>query len=324
MKKNTLIYIFVSLALLIGCIASLFIGKYPLTMENLLNGHRTSIEVFTNLRLARTIMVLVAGFSLSLTGYVYQTVFKNPIASPDIIGVSSGACVGAGIAIVFISTNTLATATFAFTGGMAAVFLSMTLASLSREQTIATFVLSGIAVNALADALLMLIKLAADPLDKLAALEFWTMGSFAAATTNKVIPVLPIVLTTSILLCLLYRQITLLSLDTNEAKMLGLPVGKVRSLVIILATLAVSIVVSVVGKITFIGLIAPHLMRLLTKEHSIKTMFFAGALGSAILLFADCLARSIGTAEIPISILTSIIGAPLLISLVITNGGKKI
>ncbi len=323
MNKNRTVYIVTTVFLVLGLVASILVGKYPLQISNLLNGHTTSIEVFFNLRLARTIMVFIAGFALSITGYVYQTVFKNPIASPDIIGVSSGACVGAGIAIVFFVSNTFTTAVFAFIGGMLAVLISMTLASLSKEQKITALVLSGIAVSALADAILMLIKMAADPLDKLAALEFWTMGSFASVTMNKVTPVLPVAIGTTILLCLLYRQITLLSLDADEAKMLGVPVAKMRSLAIIVATLAVSVIVSVIGRITFIGLIAPHLMRLLTKSHSLKTMFFSGVLGAAILLFADCFARSISETEIPISILTSIIGAPLLISLVL-KGDKQV
>ncbi|MFI3250523.1 MAG: iron ABC transporter permease [Eubacteriales bacterium] len=319
--RRRIVYGGVVLLLVAGFVLSLVTGKYPLTLTDLLSGDETSLQVFWNLRFARSVMAMVAGFGLAMTGYVFQTVFQNPIASPDIMGVSSGACVGAGVAIVFLDAYSGATALFAFFGGILAVMLSMTFARLSPESKLATFVLSGVAVNALAEALLMLIKMTADPLGKLAMLEFWTMGSFATVTAKDTYLTLPMVLLSSVGLLLMYRQITLLALDGEDAKMLGVSVAKVRCIVIVLATLVVSIIVSNVGRISFIGLIAPHIMRLLTRTHSVGSMFFSGLLGGAIILFADSLARSLGSAEIPISILTSLIGAPILICLVL-KGGK--
>ncbi len=310
------VYTGIVLLLFIGVGLSIFVGQYPLRISDIINGDSVAVGVFFNLRLSRTIMAFLAGFGLSIAGYVYQTIFKNPIASPDIIGVSSGACAGAGIGIIFIGGGTLIVALCAFFGGMIAVLCAIVLAGLSGANRLSSFVLSGIAINALAQAVLMLLKMTADPFGELAALEFWTMGSLSATTLEKVVLIIPMVLLGSVALFLLYRHILLVSLSSDEARMLGVSLGRLRACVLILTTLVVGAIVSVSGLITFVGLIGPHITRLLTKSQSLKTMLFSGFLGSVILLFADVLARSIADTEIPISILTSLMGAPVLIWLV--------
>ncbi|MEF9970305.1 MAG: iron ABC transporter permease [Ruthenibacterium sp.] len=296
--------------------ASLLIGRYPLSLPLLFAGDEQEMRIFFTLRLPRTVMALAAGFGLAVAGGVYQIIFKNALASPDIIGVSSGASVGAAAAILFFGGSVLVTAVCAFCGGIAAVLLALTLAGAANQRHLATFVLSGIAVNALAQAILMALKLTADPERQLASIEFWTMGSLAGITASKLPVVLGVVMAGTAGLFLLYRQIILLSLDADEAKMLGVRVDGLRRLVLVLATLVVGGIVSITGLISFVGLLAPHIARLLTKNNRAQTLLLSGAIGGALLLFADCLARSVAASEIPVSILTSLIGAPFLIYLI--------
>mgnify|MGYP000028357959 CR=1 FL=1 len=200
---------------------------------------------------------------LGWAGFVYQTVFRNPLASPDIIGVSSGASVGAAFAILFVSSGALATTVCAFAGGLAAVFLSLGLAAAAPGRSKMSLVLAGIAVHALAQTLLMLLKLTADPEKELASIEYWIMGSLAAVTRSRVwFPVL-VVLVCCAAIFALHRQALLLSIEEGEARLLGVRVVAMRLLLLTLATMTVAAVVSVTGLISFVGLLAPHSARLL-------------------------------------------------------------
>ena len=304
--------------LVLTSIISIGIGKYPIPISNIkdiiLGRHvdSTMEMIFFGLRLPRTIMALIAGVGLSMAGNVYQTIFKNPLATPDIIGVSSGANLGAAVAIVYLSggSNTIAIA--AFVGGTVAVFTAIGLTRLSTNKGISTFVLAGIVIGSIAEGLIMMLKFFSDPERQLAAIEFWAMGSFASITQEKVLSILPYFLIGFILLILLRWQINILSLNDDEVRSLGVPVGFIRFLVIIAATLLVASIVSITGLIAFIGLIAPHIGRMITKRNDFYTTIFSGVIGGIILLIADTLARSIATSEIPISILTTFIGAPFL------------
>jgi len=255
-------------------------------------------------------MALAAGFALGAAGSVYQTVFQNPLASPDIIGVASGASVGAAASVLLADGALIAL--FAFSGGFIAVLAALALSSLSGRKGIANLVLSGIVVNALAQSALMLMKLTADPEKELASIEFWTMGSFADVTLSKLVSSLPWIVLGLAGIFLLRRQILLLGLDEDEAKMLGVPVKHMRPLALMLATLITGAVVSVTGLISFIGLLAPHTARLLTRSSRFSTTVLSGLCGGILMLLADVLARSIGSSEIPVSIITSLLGAPFL------------
>ena len=314
MKDRQTITLYLAAALVItgtAFAASLTVGRYPIQWA-LLAAEGMDRRVFFTLRLPRTAMALLAGFSLGVAGSVYQSVFQNPLAAPDIIGVASGASVGAAAAILFLGGGVTLTALLAFGGGMAAVLLVLALAGFARARGITGIVLAGIAVNSLAQSLLMLMKLTADPEKQLAAIEFWTMGSFADITMDKLAGVLPLALAGLLGLALLHRQILLLGLGEDDARMLGVPVGMMRRVVLLLATLVTGAVVSVTGLISFIGLLAPHIARLLTRSSRFSTTVLSGLAGGALLLLADILARSIGSSEIPVSIITSLLGAPFL------------
>lgn len=305
-----------ALLLAILAVASLFTGKYPLSFEKLLAGDELQLRVFWTLRVSRTLAGVIGGFALGTAGFVYQTVFRNPLASPDVIGVASGASAGAAAGILFFSGAAAVTAA-SFAGALAAVGLSLALAALDRSGRHGTIILAGIAVHALAQTALMCLKLMADPERELASIEYWMMGSLNGISSYSMGGNLALCLLCLLLLFLLHRQTLLLSAEEGEARMMGVPVGKMRLLVLLAATLAVSCVISLSGLISFVGLLAPHGARLLAKGSRRGVLFAGGLLGGILLTGADLLARSLGPSELPVSIFTSLFGAPFLIFLII-------
>ena len=238
-------------------VASLFIGKYPLSIEKLLAGDDMQWRVFLTLRLSRTIVGMIGGFALGVAGFVYQTVFRNPLASPDIIGVSSGASAGAAAGILFLSGTTAVTAS-AFAGALLAVLFALALSGLDKSGKNSTVVLAGIAVHSLAQTALMALKLTADPERELASIEYWMMGSLNGVSVYSIGGNLILCMICMATLFLLHRQVILLSAEEGEARMLGVNVGVLRLIVLLIATLVVSAVVSLTGLISFVGLLAPQ------------------------------------------------------------------
>ena len=295
---------------------SLFVGKYPLTLDKLLAGDEMQWRIFWMLRFSRTIVGVMGGFALGVAGFVYQTVFRNPLASPDIIGVSSGASAGAAAGILFLS-GTLAVTASAFVGALVAVSLALVLSFLDRGGKSGSIVLAGIAVHALAQTALMAMKLTADPERELASIEYWIMGSLNGISGYSIGVNLGLCALCLAALLLLHRQVLLLSAEEGEARMLGVSVGKMRLAVLVLATLTVSCVVSLTGLISFVGLLAPHAARMMTKSNRISTMLLSGCVGAVLLCGADILARSVASTELPVSIFTSLLGAPFLIFLIV-------
>ena len=295
---------------------SLFIGKYPLSLQALLAGDVMQRKVFWTLRCSRTLVGVVGGFTLGSAGFVYQTVFRNPLASPDIIGVASGASAGAAAGILFLS-GVAAVTVSAFAGALLAVLVALGLSSLDRSGRNSSIVLAGIAVHALAQTVLMCLKLTADPEKELASIEYWIMGSLNGISIYSIGGNLLLCLCCAALLFLLHRQIVLLSAEEGEARMLGVSVGKLRLAILLTATLAVAAIISLTGLISFVGLLAPHIARLLTKNNRLETMLLSGLFGGVLLCGADILARSVAATELPVSIFTSLLGAPFLVALVI-------
>ena len=315
-------YIFGALLLLTLAVLSLLIGKYPLSIDKLLEGDELQWRVLITLRLGRTLVGVVGGFALGVAGFVYQTVFHNPLASPDIIGVSSGASTGAAFGILFLSGAASVTVS-AFVGALLAVVLALALSSVDRSGKNSTIVLAGIAVHSLAQTALMALKLTADPERELASIEYWIMGSLSGVSAYSVWGNLIFCLISLFVLILLHRQILMLSAEEGEARMLGVNVRTLRLIVLLLATHAVAAVVSVSGLISFVGLLAPHGARLLTKHNRVGTMLLSGIMGGILLCAADILARSVASSELPVSIFTSLVGAPFLIFLIV-KGRRRI
>ena len=323
--RNKIILLSVMWALLLIAVFtwSVLTGQYPLTLKSLLSGDTMSIMVFKRLRLPRALMGVIGGFGLSISGYIYQLIFKNPLASPDIVGVSSGASAGAALAIVAVSASVPVISISAFIGAVTALIITLLTAYLVPGRNSYTIVLAGIAIHSVAQTILMFLKLAADPEKQLASIEYWIMGSLNGISRDSLaIPFLT-TLTGFIIMALLYRQILILSTSEEEAVSLGVHVTSLRFIILMLATLVVSSIICVTGLISFIGLIAPHIARLLTKRNDIFTYITSGFTGAILLTLADILARSVSPSELPVSIFTSLLGAPLLIILLIRANKKE-
>lgn len=318
-KRTRGAFLIVGALVLCALALSLCVGKYPITLSDI--GHiltggpvsDRSRSVFFTLRLSRTLMAVLSGFALAMAGSIYQTIFKNPLADPDIIGVVKGANLGAAAAIVTLGNQIFPVAVSAFLGGLVAVLAVMALVKAARIGNMFGYVLAGIVVSAVAEAVIMLLKFFADPEKELAAIEFWSMGSFGGVTMAKLQVVAPIVLAALLGLILLRRQISMLSLDEEESRALGVRVGRVRLLILGLTTLMVAAVISVTGRVAFLGLIAPHIARLVFRKSGFPTVVFSGLVGAAVLTLADCAARTAYSVELPISVVTTVVGVPFLL-----------
>ena len=322
-NKIILLSVIQVLLLIVVLVWSVITGQYPLTLKSLLSGDTMSIMVFKRLRLPRAIMGVIGGFGLSISGYIYQLIFKNPLASPDIVGVSSGASAGAALAIVAVSASVPVISISAFIGAVTALIITLLTAYLVPGRNSYTIVLAGIAIHSVAQTILMFLKLAADPEKQLASIEYWIMGSLNGISRDSLaIPFLT-TLAGFIIMAMLYRQVLILSTSEEEAVSLGVNVTILRFIILMLATLVVSSIICVTGLISFIGLIAPHIARLLTKRNDIFTYITSGLAGAILLTLADILARSVSTSELPVSIFTSLLGAPLLIILLIRANKKE-
>lgn len=315
-QKNKLFILTGALFLCALFLCSLFIGKYPLSLKLLMENDAMQWKIFWNLRFCRVLTGCIGGIVLGMSGYVFQMIFRNPLAAPDILGVSSGASVGAAIGILFFA-NIYAIIMWSFVGAVSAVVLALLFASVDRSGNKMTVVLSGIAVHAVAQMVLMLLKGTADPEKELASIEYWIMGGLNGIRPNTLLINIPACIICLILLLLMHRQTILLSMDEIESKMLGIKVMRMRILLLLLATFAVASVVSITGIISFIGLLSPHCARKLVKSNQIETMILSGILGGIFLIIADVLARSVAQTELPVSIFTSMFGVPFLILLII-------
>lgn len=326
------LFLLVTAAVFIAAVLSLGVGKFPIAPSDLPALFRNdpaiselARRVFFTLRLPRTVMTILSGVAMGMAGAVYQLIFKNPLASPDIIGVAGGANLGAAIAIVTGSASgMLSIAMGAFWGGLAAVFFVMLLIRATGARQTATYVLAGIVINAVARSLIMTLKYFADPENELAAMEYWEMGTFGNVTQSKVLAILPLFLIGITGIFLLRRQIEMLSLGDQEAKALGVRLQPVRAAILLLSTLLVTSVISVTGLISFAGLIAPHTARMMLQRNDAVTLLMSGFVGALIVLVADILARSLYSTELPISILTSVIGVPMLVYLLRRRRGMML
>ena len=308
-------------ALAIAAAVSLAAGRYPLKLGDLLAGDAYALQVFRTLRLPRTLIAVLGGFSLGCAGFAYQTVFRNPLSSPDIIGVTSGASVGAAVAILFVSAAPLPVMATAFAGAVMAVALSLGLARLAPGRGSLSVVLAGVAVQAVAQSALMVMKLMADPEKQLASIEYWLMGSLSGMSLSR-LPVFAVCGTICpLMLWALHRQMLVLSMDEAEARSMGVSPWLMRAAVLGVGTMATAAVVSVTGPISFIGLLAPHIARLMNRNNRPATLLLSGLVGALLLCAADIAARSVAAAELPVSIFTSALGAPFLIFML--AGGKE-
>lgn len=302
-------------------VVTVCVGKYEVTPAESLGiiwnsmwgiphtSPQMTVNVVLSLRIPRILASMLVGSALALSGASYQGVFCNPLISPDFLGVSSGACIGAALAILFALPGGYIQL-FAFIGGIVAVLMAMALPAILRNRTNIMLVLSGIIVGSAMSSILGFIKYVADPDTQLAAITYWTMGSFNYITLGDILPTLPFMLVPAVILNMLSWRIDVLSLGESEAQTLGTDVRLTRSIVILCSTLLTASSVCIAGTISWVGLVIPHLGRMMVGPNNTKLLPTSGLLGALFMLIVDTLTRTITIDEMPISILTGIVGAP--------------
>lgn len=282
-----------------------------------------SAVVLWQVRLPRVLAALVIGASLAGAGSAYQALFRNPLVSPDILGVSAGAGLGATAAI-FFALPVWAIQACAFLGGLAAVAVVYLVAGAVREREPAlVLVLAGVAVGTLLAAGISLLKLLADPYTQLPTMTYWLLGSLTAITRGDMAAALPAIAVGLAPLLLLRWRLTVMSLGDGEARALGLQVGRLRALFVAGATLVTAASVSLAGIVGWIGLVTPHVARLLVGPDMSRLLPWSLALGGGFLLAVDTVARTAAPVEIPLGILTAIVGAPFFLFL-LAKGGRTL
>lgn len=273
----------------------------------------TAETVIFQIRGPRILAAIIVGAALAAAGAAYQGMFRNPLVSPDILGVSAGSAVGAVLGI-FFSLNVLAIQAFAFAGGIAAVAIVYAIGSSVRgHDTILALILSGVIIGTLFGSCIALLKYLADPYDQLPAITFWLLGSLASVAPDDLMAVVPVVLVALAPLYLLRWRMNLLSLPDDEARALGVDTKKLRLIVVCAATLMTAASVSISGIIGWIGLIIPHAARMLVGPDFARMLPLSMLLGVCFLLAVDTLARTMANIEVPPGVLTAFIGTPLFI-----------
>ncbi len=300
-------------------IVSLSIGRYPVSIDALAGALQAQFAgakmdaaqlALVRVRLPRSVLAMIVGAALSLSGAVYQGLFKNPVVSPDLLGASSGASFGAALSIL-LGANAAGIQLSSFCSGILAVALvaGMDRIVSKRANSIVNLILCGMLVSSLFNAGVSFIKFVADTDTKLPAITFWLMGSLSS-TILKDLRVFWLFLPACVLLLLVRWKVNILSLGEDEARMLGVRVHFYRWLIIGCATLLTSLSVSVSGNIGWIGLVVPHFARMLVGANYGRLLPASMLVGSAFMLAVDTVARMLYTVEIPLSIITAVIGAP--------------
>lgn len=308
------------LALCLAALAfvAVMIGPFALSpgqtvMALLGQGDDQASIVVWNIRVPRVAAALLVGAALAAAGASYQALFRNPLVSPDILGVSASAGLGA-VAGIFLSLPIAAIQASAFIGGMVAVgFVTLVASMVHNTDRTLTLVLIGVVIGALAGAATSLLKVMADPYDQLPAITFWLLGSLAAITTEDILPALPMVLIGLVPLALLRWRVNVLSLGDEEARALGIEVGRTRFLIIAAATLITASVTALAGVVGWVGLVIPHIARMLVGPGFGRLLPVSVLIGAGYLLIVDTLARTIAQVEVPLGILTAAIGAPFFV-----------
>ncbi|MCL2146348.1 MAG: iron ABC transporter permease [Synergistaceae bacterium] len=310
---------------------SLMVGYYPLSAFEVIKAFGSrfgyqgdvlpqAVTIFWEIRLPRILSAFLIGASLSVAGSVYQGMFRNPLVSPDILGVSSGASLGAAIAILIGFPNVLIQA-LAFAGGVTAVALSYILSRKSAHSRTLSLILIGSMVMALCNAGVTMIKYIADPNDVLQQLTFWLMGSLTKTNMEGLgWSAGPMIAGLAVIFALRWR-INLLSLDDEEAKSLGINTKRYRLIFIASSTLISAAAVCLGGLIGWVGLMIPHIGRALVGPDYKRLVPACAILGAVFLLLMDDIARSVLSLELPLGVVTSVVGAPFFVQLIIKRRG---
>ncbi|ENG4187210.1 iron ABC transporter permease [Providencia rettgeri] len=331
MRNSQILWGGLVICLLLTFLLALSCGRYPVSFSAVfhifydtilgndtgLAYSRTEQNVVLNVRLPRVLIAGVAGAGLAVAGAALQGIFRNPLVGPQIIGVSSGAALGGALAILLFSSLFI-TISFAFVGGLLAIVLVFLLGLNRQGSQLLMLILAGVIINAFFAALISLITYFADPNNTLQTIVFWLMGSFASASYLKLSIIFPVVLVAVLVIFALRFRINVLSLGEENAQALGMKINRTRWAVLLCVALITSATVAVSGTIGWVGLIVPHIARIVV-GHDHRILLPASAvIGGVYMVGVDTFARSITNAEIPLSVITALIGAPIFALLIHT------
>ncbi|MGI5979149.1 MAG: FecCD family ABC transporter permease [Oscillospiraceae bacterium] len=279
-------------------------------------------KVLWTIRMPRVLMALAVGAGLSVSGCAFQSLFANPLATPDTLGVASGASFGAALALL-LGLGMLGVQATALLFGIAAVALTW-LSCAGRERTTGTFVLAGIMVGSFFSALVSIVKFLADTESQLPSITFWLMGSFNTAGYKTLALGLPPIAAGIAVLLLLRWRMNVLPLADDEARATGTNLKLLRGVTILCATAITASCVSMCGQVGWVGLLVPHICRMKFGNNHLVLVPASISIGAAFMVAVDTLARSATSAQIPISALTAVIGAPVFIALIRKTGGWRL
>lgn len=316
-----------------SCLFALFslrIGRYHLSLGEILVGligairgeemDQVLFNILFNIRLPRIILALVAGGGLAVAGTAFQALFSNPLATPDTLGVASGASFGAVLGLL-LNRNLITVQLFALFFGFVSIGIVFLIAAFTKNRSQVILILGGMVVSALFQACISLVKLTADPQDQLPAITFWLMGGLSGIHFRNLPYCIPFILTGTLGIFLLRWRLNAISLQEDVAQTLGLNVKLLQILIVLFSTMITASVVSCCGQIGWVGLLIPHIARMLMGSDNRYVVPCSISLGALFFVLIDTVARSAFPAEVPISILTAVIGAPFFIFLLQKTGG---
>jgi iron complex transport system permease protein len=321
-------------AALLMVLVSLGVGRFPISAMEVLslvsaalfggtaNAPENADLILFSIRGPRIVAAFAVGAALAAAGAAYQNLFRNPLVSPDILGVSSGAALGAVLGI-FMALPLIAIQGLAFIGGLSAVaaiyLIGSSLARTHGHDAMLTLVLSGVVIGSLLGSGIALTKYLADPYNQLPAMTYWLLGSFASVTKKDLVVALPVIVLAMLPLLALRWRINLLALPDDEARALGQDVRRLRLIVIVAATLMTAASVAICGIIGWVGLVVPHAVRLLIGAEFSRLLPLTMLIGGTFMLLIDTIGRTVAQIEIPPGVLTAALGTPVFIWLMVAT-----
>lgn len=328
--KSSIWVIVISAILVITMLGAMGIGRYSISLGDIINtllpkSLAGEVEpnvrtVIYNIRLPRVLLAALAGSGLAVSGAAFQSLFSNPLATPDTLGVATGASFGAALGII-LGFGSIGIQMCAFIVGIACIGLVYFISKIKGERSMIMIILAGMVISSLFQAMVSLIKYVADPQDTLPQITFWLMGSLSGAGFDELIIAVPLIILGILIIFLLRWKINMLSLHEDESKSLGVNVKIVRLFTIMSAALITASVVSICGNIGWVGLLIPHISRMIFGNNNKSVIPACIGFGAIFMVVIDTIARSAIASEIPISILTAFVGAPFFIILLRKTGG---
>lgn len=322
------IYLIVSIIFIVVLlISALMIGRYKINISSFINalkGNRDfdlEYNIITKLRLPRTLLALFVGIGLSVSGLVYQEIFQNRLVSPDILGVSSGASVGVALGLL-IGLPLLTISLVGFVFGILSMTLTLLLARAFKNKNETILIMSGVIIGGFMTSILSIIKTIANTDTVLPNITYWLLGSFEKTVIKDVFIVAPIIIVGTVILLIMRWKVNVISLGYEEAITKGINYKRYRVIIIIIATLITAASVAFAGVIGWVGLVIPHIVRLVVGRNTKYTIPLSVTFGGAFMVLSDILSRSIFQAEIPLSAVTGFIGVPIFIIILVLSSNE--